>query len=370
MTDVSELGPKPSGSNIAELRSWQANGLRTIMGSSGLTIPEDLELDASVEHDKRFEHEYGDLAERLYSSFVTKAKETGDKGLIKFATQPNVLNGCYVLTRLLSYGPAAYADYLRSNPTHEGSLDELGLIMKRSSHTTLKLFADLDKQSSNTFEINFGLRQFPPPYERTPFVVEPDENDQLAFLATPSTLLRTKSEVIGRRLDGDMPSERNPDERCPAIGRVLAAIWYAGIEECMRDPDLFQASLDAAMEEIRMQLVRLDDETVLIDIEPPLDERRKDLLREDIIISEVPEEALVFHKRIPDGGDPFTEINCREVREGLEQERLELDEVNFAKRIAGVLEASGDVVRFKPDVKPIEQRGYLFLTHSTVSPVS
>jgi hypothetical protein len=105
-----------------------------------------------------------------------------------------------------------------------------------------------------------------------------------------------------------------------------------------------------------------DGSAVRIDIEPPLQEAEKDLLRTAPAARELPEDALVFHDREPDAGVPFTEINCAEVHTGAEYRGLKLDEGNFAREIAEVLEANGKVVQFDPVIRPIEQSGKLFLS--------
>lgn len=113
-----------------------------------------------------------------------------------------------------------------------------------------------------------------------------------------------------------------------------------------------------------------DGNAVRIDIEPPLGEDEKDLVRNSPSARELPEDSLVFHDRTPDAGEPFTEINGAEIRTGAEYRNLKLNEGNFAREIAEVLEASGKVVELDTVIRPIEQSGKLFLTLSTERPLA
>jgi hypothetical protein len=117
-----------------------------------------------------------------------------------------------------------------------------------------------------------------------------------------------------------------------------------------------------------IQLVS-DGQSVRIDIEPPLPEEEKELIRDTPAMRELPEDSLVFNDRAPDSGHHFTEINCAQVRTGAEYRGLSLDESNFAREIAEVLEAHGRAVKLDPVIKPIEQSGYLFLSLSTERPL-
>lgn len=121
--------------------------------------------------------------------------------------------------------------------------------------------------------------------------------------------------------------------------------------------------------DFKMQLVS-DGNAVRIDIEPPLEGAEKELLRQTPVMRELPEDALTFYDRVPDSGNPFTEINCAQVRTGAEYRGLNLDEANFAREIAEVLEAHGKVVDLDSVIKPIEQSGYLFLSLSYERPLS
>jgi hypothetical protein len=112
-----------------------------------------------------------------------------------------------------------------------------------------------------------------------------------------------------------------------------------------------------------------DGKAVRIDIEPPLEREDKELLRNAPSARELPEDSLVFHDRTPDSGAPFTEINCAEVHTGAEYRGLKLDEANFAREIAEVLEASGKAVKLDTVIRPIEQSGKLFLSLSTERPL-
>jgi hypothetical protein len=112
-----------------------------------------------------------------------------------------------------------------------------------------------------------------------------------------------------------------------------------------------------------------DGNSVRVDIEPPLEEAEKDIVRGTPAARELPDDSLIFHDRTPDAGSPFTEINCAEVHTGAEYRGLKLDEGNFAREIAEVLEASGKVVELDPVIKPIEQSGKLFLSLTTERPL-
>lgn len=111
----------------------------------------------------------------------------------------------------------------------------------------------------------------------------------------------------------------------------------------------------------KMQLVS-DGTSVRIDIEPPLDRDRKELVRDASSLRELPEVNPPFHDLNPDSGSPFTEINCAEIRTGAEYRGLKLDEVNFAREIRGILEKHGDTVELDTVIKPVEQSGHLFLS--------
>jgi hypothetical protein len=117
----------------------------------------------------------------------------------------------------------------------------------------------------------------------------------------------------------------------------------------------------------KAQLVDMG-EKIVMDIEPPLDEGRQQLIRRDPIVREIPEEYLVFTPRTPSSGGPFTEIDFAKLEEGAASQRLELDVENFAGRIAGVLTANEDDVSLTKGIKPLAERGYLFLNLTHDSP--
>ncbi len=119
--------------------------------------------------------------------------------------------------------------------------------------------------------------------------------------------------------------------------------------------------------EFKAQLIEMDGKIVM-DIEPPLDEGRQRLIRRDPIVREIPEEYLVFTPRTPDSGELFTEIDFAKLEEGAASQRLELDAENFAERIAGILRANEDEVNLTPGIKPLSERGYLFLNLTPDSP--
>ncbi len=119
----------------------------------------------------------------------------------------------------------------------------------------------------------------------------------------------------------------------------------------------------------KMQLVS-DGRSVRIDIEPQLNEKREGWIREEApVFREVPAtRSVLFRQREPSSGNPFTEINCADIHVGVEEIGLKLDEVNFAREMAEVLEAHGETVLFDPVIKPMEQSGYLFLGETALRP--
>ena len=151
--------------NLGDKRTQQANDLRAIIGHDELVLPNKVELDPNFEREDRFDNEYGRLAERLYGGLAVMAAASGNERMTGLVSHGNVLNGMYVLTSMLSYGPKAYGAYLQDHPTPEHPVAELGKIMKRSDGTA-RLFADIDGYSNASFELNFGLWQHPPVYER------------------------------------------------------------------------------------------------------------------------------------------------------------------------------------------------------------
>lgn len=117
----------------------------------------------------------------------------------------------------------------------------------------------------------------------------------------------------------------------------------------------------------KAQLVDMG-EKIVMDIEPPVDEVRQQLIRRDPIVREIPEEYLVFTPRTPSSGESFTEIDFAKLEEGATSQRLELDAENFAERIAGILRANEDDVSLTKGIKPLAERGYLFLNLTHDSP--
>jgi hypothetical protein len=118
---------------------------------------------------------------------------------------------------------------------------------------------------------------------------------------------------------------------------------------------------------IKIQLVS-DGTAVHIDIEPPLNDEQKDLIRNAPVLHDIPDDTLAFNDHLPDSGNPFTEINCATIRTGAEYRGLKLDEANFAQEIADILEKHGEVIKLDTVIKPIEQSGYMFLGLSTNRP--
>ena len=117
----------------------------------------------------------------------------------------------------------------------------------------------------------------------------------------------------------------------------------------------------------KAQLVDMG-EKIVMDIEPPVDEGRQQLIRRDPIVREIPEEYLVFTPRTPSNGGTFTEIDFARLEEGAASQRLELDVENFAERIAGILRANEDTVNLPGGIRPLAERGYLFLNLTHDSP--
>jgi len=110
--------------------------------------------------------------------------------------------------------------------------------------------------------------------------------------------------------------------------------------------------------QLDMQLVS-DGDTILIAFEPPLDEAQKEQITGAHEFIDIPEELFSFRDFVPEIGDPFTEVNCTAIKAGLEEQRLILNEQNFAAKIADVLRIHGTVVGFDGTIQPIEQSGYL-----------
>lgn len=247
--EVLEAGLKPilAPEELRALRSQHAKDLAAIVRGFVL-VPTAPDFIPDFTRDERFYHAYGRLAEGLYGGFVKQAEASQDERLIGLSRRPSVLHGLYVLTRMLSYGPAAYASHLKAAPV-ETSLNipdaatHLSSIMKRSKGI-LKLFADRDIKSNHALEVNFGLLQYPPTYEtEPPFVIQPDGEGDLKFDASSSALDRTNFEIIRRRLEGSLPQPGPAEIHCPAIGIVLDTMWDKAVDECAGNPGLYPADL-------------------------------------------------------------------------------------------------------------------------------
>lgn len=117
----------------------------------------------------------------------------------------------------------------------------------------------------------------------------------------------------------------------------------------------------------KAQLVDMG-EKIVMDLEPPVDEARQALIRRDPIVREIPEEYLIFKPRTPDSGEEFTEIDFGKVEEGVISKGLEFNPEGFAERIKGILIANDDEVSLVPGIKPLSERGYLFLNLTPDSP--
>lgn len=230
-----------TSAGLQETRRQQARDLRTLLGNSQFEAATDT---SGIEfiRDKRFNGEYGLLAERLFCGLGERATATGNERLVEFAGGLNVLHGCYVMGKILSYGPSAYLKYLADSPeTKDPAAIDLGNIMLRSKKI-LRLFADKTQRDNTTYEINFGLHQYSPVHEKVPFRISPNESGLLVFSESPVTLMHTRLEIARRNLQKGVESE--PDGiHCPASGRVLDSIWSAAVEECVKDASLFSKGL-------------------------------------------------------------------------------------------------------------------------------
>lgn len=230
---------------LRETRLQQARDLRLLVGQSGLQAATDTPCIETI-RDRRFNGAYGLMAERLFYGLGERANATGNERLIGLAEGINVLNGCYVTGKILSYGPKAYLRFLAEKPEPtEPSVDELGGIMKRSKKI-VRLFSDLTQRDNTTYEINFGLHQYPPVHEEVPFLIAHDESGELLFSESPITLMRTKLEVASRNLNEGVSNLPN-GIHCPASGKVLDAIWSAGVEVCVQDPDLYAHDISKSL---------------------------------------------------------------------------------------------------------------------------
>ncbi len=220
-----------------EQKSQQAKDLASIVRDPAAQG----ESDFVPEYDKdnRFDHAYGRLGEDLYIGFAQQANASGNERLIELASRYNVLNGLYIMTRLLSYAPSAYVEYTKARPVAEQSLDELGQIMQ-ASRSVLKPFADRDIKGSQTYEIHFGLQQYPPMYSDVPpFLIEENEAGDVQLQASPTILRRAGIETIQRGIPTLDPSKIY----CPAVGMVMNSLWSAAVTECVERPELFPADL-------------------------------------------------------------------------------------------------------------------------------
>jgi hypothetical protein len=233
---------------LKELRSQQARDLADVLRKSAAirADPTYIPRVPPLSRDRRFPGKYGELGERLYLGYALRGDATGDEHLRALSANGLTQHGCYVLTRIMSKGPEAYANYSQAQPDHQPSVTELGEIMNRSS-AILKTFADISKKDNTTIETAFGLLQYPPLYDDVPpFEVRQSEQGKLEFGASPIILERAKLEALKIRLNEDLPVAREPGELfCPAIGMVLDTFWTKGIESCISDPDLFAADLAA-----------------------------------------------------------------------------------------------------------------------------
>jgi len=111
---------------------------------------------------------------------------------------------------------------------------------------------------------------------------------------------------------------------------------------------------------IKMQLLRDEKDNILIDFEPPLSAEQKTFIWNAPEFMDIPEQALTFHSYHPKRGNRFTEVNCAPIRTALAEEKIVLDERNFAERIADILTKHGNVVEFVNIVKPVADGGYWF----------
>lgn len=229
-----------------ELRSQQARDLAEVLRKSAAmpVNPTYAPHIPPLSRDRRFSGKYGELGERLYLGYALRGDATGDQHLRAISVNPLTQHGCYVLTRIMSNGPEAYANYSRVLPDHQPSVIELVEIMGRSSGV-LKTFADISKKDNTTIETTFGLLESPPPHtDVPPFEVGPNQQGELEFRTSPIFLQRAKVEAMQIRLSENLPVTRQPDELfCPAIGIVLNSLWTKGLESCASDPQLFAADL-------------------------------------------------------------------------------------------------------------------------------
>jgi hypothetical protein len=116
---------------------------------------------------------------------------------------------------------------------------------------------------------------------------------------------------------------------------------------------------------VRMQLLRDEEDNLLIDFEPPLSKEQKSAITSAHEFIDFPEAAIVFRGYHPHVGNPFTEVECTPVREALQAEELVLQERNFARGIAKVLTQHGSLVHFEDHIKPVSEGGYWFVGEPT-----
>jgi len=232
-----------SSVTIQERRGQQARDLASLIRKTGKLVLPEANPDFP-NRDGRFDHVYGKLGERLYGGLITAAAQLEDPKLYRLVRKLNVLNGCYVMTRILSYGPQAYADHVdltASSP--ETALEDLGQVMKRDK-AVVKIFADTDIRSNQTYEANFGLLQHAPTYpDVLPFVVGPDADGNPSFQASPVVLMRTWRDVADNWRGPEPYPEAAKPIYCPAVGMVLNHLWGTAVNACMSEPNLFPADL-------------------------------------------------------------------------------------------------------------------------------
>lgn len=188
---------------------------------------------------------YADLAEKLYREFNQQAILTGDKKLMTLASESVTQHGFNVIAKILSFAPRAYKNYL-SQTGKPASIDELSEILKRSSGVT-RTIASEDNDRGTIYESNLGLLNIDPLYEDMPFVIEDNELGEAVFTMSPLTARRTKIEIIGKELSGELDPVENY-RKCPALGIVLESQWNKAVDMCVQDPALFTDDLSLILQ--------------------------------------------------------------------------------------------------------------------------
>lgn len=112
---------------------------------------------------------------------------------------------------------------------------------------------------------------------------------------------------------------------------------------------------------IKMQLVEGASGGVLMDIEPPITPEQEELIRQEPLFYDIPDEALVFKERAPESGQSFSEVDCSRIDEAAKAKGLIFNPQNFAREVWDVLKKNGYAVTLDAGIKPLEQRGYTFL---------